>query len=73
MLIALAVIGFWVGYRAIESSVPGQFVYTGLGILLAGISILIPNLLALHSSERLNKYSPQVFTSIDAFIKSLLY
>jgi hypothetical protein len=70
LLIALAVVGFWVGYRAIESSALGQFVYAGFGILLAGISILVPNLLALHSSERLIEYSPQVFTSVDAFIKS---
>jgi hypothetical protein len=73
MLIALAVVGFWYGHRAIQSGSLGKFAYASFAVLLAGISILVPNLLALYSSQRLVEYSPQVFISVDAFIKSFLY
>jgi hypothetical protein len=73
MLIALSVVGFWYGYRAIKSSLAGKFAYTSFAVLLASISIIVPNLLALYSSQRLVEYSPQVFASLDAFVKSFLY
>lgn len=73
MLIALAVVGFWYGHQAIKSSLLGKFAYTSSAVLLASISIIVPNLLALYSSQRLVEYSPQVFASLDAFIKSFLY
>jgi hypothetical protein len=73
MFITLAVIGFWCGHQAIKSSLLGKFVYTSFAVLLASISIIIPNLLALYSSQRLFEYSPQVFASLDAFIKSFLH
>jgi hypothetical protein len=73
MLITLAVVGFWYGHQAIQSSLLGKFAYTSFAVLLASISIIVPNLLALYSSQRLAEYSPQVFVSLDAFIKSFLY
>jgi hypothetical protein len=73
MLIALAVVGFWYGHQAIKSNLIGNFAYTSFAVLLASISIIVPNLLALYSSQRLVEYSPQVFASLDAFIKSFIY
>jgi hypothetical protein len=73
MLIAFSVVGFWYGHQAIKSSLVGRFAYTSLAVLLASISIIVPNLLALYSSQRLVEHSPQVFASLDAFFKSFVY
>jgi hypothetical protein len=71
MLIVLAVIGFWFGYQAVESDAFVWFVYVGIGFLLAGVSIIVPNMLALLSSQKIIFYSPKVFPALDAFFKSI--
>jgi hypothetical protein len=69
MLIALAVIGFWIGYQAVKSDAFVRFVYAGIGFVLAGISLVFPNMLALLSSQKIIFYSPQAFPTLDAFFK----
>jgi hypothetical protein len=71
MLIVLAIIGFWIGYQAVKSDTFVRFVYSGIGILLAGISIVFPNMLALLSSQKIIFYSPQAFPTLEAFLKLL--
>jgi hypothetical protein len=71
MLIVLAAIGFWFGYQAVESDAFVWFVYVGIGFLLAGVSIIVPNMLALLSSQKIIFYSPKVFPALDAFFKSI--
>jgi hypothetical protein len=71
MLIVLAIMGFWIGYQAVESDGFVWFVYVSVGILLAGVSLVVPNVLALLSSQRINLNSPQVLPALDAFFKSI--
>jgi len=71
MLIVLAVIGFWISYQAVESDGFVRFVYASIGILLAGVSIIVPNLLALISSQKIIFYSPKVFPALDSLLKSI--
>ena len=71
ILSVLAVMGFWFGYRAVSSDWALRFAYSGVGILLASVSIIIPNLIALLVSQRINTYRPQVLPAIDIFFKVL--
>jgi xanthosine utilization system XapX-like protein len=71
MLAVLSVIGFWIGYQIVESDWFVRFVYVGIGILLACISMIVPNMLALLSSQRINMYSPQILPALDALFKSV--
>jgi hypothetical protein len=71
MLVVLAVIGFWIGYQTVESDRFVRFVYASVGIFLAGVSIVIPNMLALLSAQKINVYSPQVLPALDALFKSI--
>jgi hypothetical protein len=72
MLIVLAVVGFWIGHQAVKSDTFVRFVYSSIGILLAGISIVFPNMLELLSSQKIIFYSPQAFLMLDALVKSIL-
>jgi hypothetical protein len=69
--VVLAVIGFWIGYQTVESDRFVRFVYASVGIFLAGVSIVIPNMLALLSAQKINVYSPQVLPALDALFKSI--
>ncbi len=71
MLIVLSIIGFWIGYRFVETDWIVRSVYVGIGIILAGISLVFPNMLALLSSQNFNVYSPQLLPALDAFFKSI--
>lgn len=71
ILSVLAVIGFWFGYRAFSTDWLLRFVYSGIGILLAGVSIVIPNLIALLVSQRIHTHSPQILPAVDIFFKTL--
>jgi hypothetical protein len=71
MLVVLAVIGFWIGYQAVESDAFVRFVYVSVGILLAGVSIIVSNMLALLSAQRINVFSPRFLPALDALFKSI--
>ncbi len=71
MLILLAIVGFWTGYRAVQSDRFVRFVYAGVGIPLAGLSVIVPTALALLSSQRINEYSPQTLPALDALFRSI--
>jgi len=73
ILSVLALIGFWLGYKAVSSNRVWSFAYAGIGILLTGVSIIVPNMLALRVSERFNTYSPQVLPALDSFFKVLFH
>lgn len=68
----LAIMGFWLGYQAISSNRFLCFAYSCIGIVLAGITIIFPNMLALLASERFETFSPKVLPAIDLFFRTLL-
>lgn len=70
MLVVLVIIGFWLGYRAVSDWFV-RFVYASLGVSLAVVSIITPNLLALLSSQNINYYSPKVLPMLDVLYKSI--
>jgi hypothetical protein len=72
MMAVLAALGFWTGYRAVTSDAFVRFVYAGIAILLAGVSILFPWLTALLSAHRINQISPQILPALNQFFKSIL-
>jgi hypothetical protein len=71
VLSALALVGFWLGYRSVSSNRFLSFTYSGVGIILAGITIIVSNLLALQASERFDTYSPHVLPALDALFKAV--
>jgi hypothetical protein len=73
MLIVLAVVGFWIGHQAVKSDTFVRFVYAGTGILLAGVSIVFPNMLALLSSQKIIFYSPQAFPMLEMLFNLVLF
>lgn len=71
ILSVLALMGFWFGYQTVSSNKALRFAYAGIGVFLAGISIIVPNMLALVISERISTYSPNVLPALDALFKSV--
>lgn len=69
LLVVIALIGFWSGYQVVYSDWFLRFAYSGVGLLLAGISMIIPNMLALLVSQRINTYSPHVLPTLDILFK----
>lgn len=72
LLAALALMGFWLGYQAVSPDWFLRFAYSGAGILLAGVTIIVSNLLALLVSQRINTLSPDVLPTLDALFKAVL-
>ena len=72
MMVVLASLGFWTGYRAVKSDAFVCFAYTSFGFLLAAVSIAFPWLTALLSAHRINQFSPQVLPALNQFFKSIL-
>jgi len=70
-LTLLAIIGFWSGYEATSSDKFVQFAYSIIGIILAIVSIAVPNLLALLGADGIRYLSPQVLPALDLFYKSI--
>lgn len=70
ILSVLAVMGFWFGYRAVSSDRVLRYVYSGIGVLLAGAGMVVSNLIALLVSQRINTLSPQLLPAIDIFFKA---
>jgi len=71
ILVVLANIGFWIGYRAVSSDRFVRFVYASLGGGLTIASIMASNMLAFLSSERINYYSPKFLPALDVLYKSI--
>lgn len=71
LLVVVALIGFWSGYQVVCSDWFLRFAYSGVGLLLAGISMVIPNMLALLVSQRINTYSPHVLPALDILFKTI--
>lgn len=71
ILSILALMGFWFGYQAVSPNRFLRFTYCSIGILLAGITMMVPNLLAFRASERFDTYSPQVLPALDALFKAI--
>lgn len=71
ILSVLALIGFWFGYQAVSLNRFLRFIYSGIGVIFAGVTIVVPNMLALLVSERFDAYSPQELPALDAFFKAV--
>ncbi|HEY2982007.1 MAG TPA: hypothetical protein VGJ22_12560 [Anaerolineales bacterium] len=70
MLTVLALIGFWQGYEFIEKRVVWRQLYSTAALILIVASIVIPNLLAVSSSNnRFRRLNPELLERIDAMIR----
>jgi hypothetical protein len=70
-LILLALIGFWSGYQKVKSDGFVKLVYSIVAVLLVSVSIILPNLLALLSSSRIDHFSPEFFSAMKLLFQSL--
>jgi len=50
-LVVLSVLGFWLGYRSLVQRPVARRLYSGVGIILAGLSILISTMLAISIND----------------------